>query len=202
MKMTQLKEILIKNRLWLLYLIIFLLSVSVTAAQNKVVVVPLFGDETSCCACEGTLSVGKRWCDNGNGTVTDMTTCLVWLQKADWGETKPWRSNTENDWDDAHSRAGMLYSGAPNANLSDGSVLGDWRLPTKTELIGITTGDEYVRSSNMQLFTGVQPSEYWSSSTQPSNPPWMAWRMLMSTGGVGIGYKEDDNYVWPVRAGN
>lgn len=44
--MTQFKKNLIKNRLWLLLFIIVLFSVSV-AAQNKVVVIPLFGDEQS-----------------------------------------------------------------------------------------------------------------------------------------------------------
>jgi hypothetical protein len=45
--MTQFKKNLMKNRLWLLLFIIVLFSVSVTAAQNKVVVIPLFGDEQS-----------------------------------------------------------------------------------------------------------------------------------------------------------
>ena len=35
--------------------------------------------------CEGTLSTGGRWCDQGDGTVKDMTNGLVWLKKADWG---------------------------------------------------------------------------------------------------------------------
>ena len=41
------------------------------------------------CTCTGTM-FGKRWCDNGDGTVTDLTTCLVWLKKADWGGQKVW----------------------------------------------------------------------------------------------------------------
>jgi hypothetical protein len=45
--MTQFKKNLMKNRLWLLLFIIVLFSVSVTAAQNKLVVIPLFGDEQS-----------------------------------------------------------------------------------------------------------------------------------------------------------
>ena len=38
--------------------------------------------------CEGTVSAGGRWCDQGDGTVKDMTTGLVWLKKADWGGAK------------------------------------------------------------------------------------------------------------------
>ena len=85
--------------------------------------------------CEGTLSPLGRWCDQGDGTVKDMTTGLVWLKKADWGGQYPL-------WDDlydpdAHHRAAQLWDGSPyegSAGLSDGSVEGDWRLPTKTEL--------------------------------------------------------------------
>ena len=43
--------------------------------------------------CEGTLSVGGRWCDQGDGTVKDMTTGLVWLKNAGWGGRKYFRSD-------------------------------------------------------------------------------------------------------------
>ena len=33
--------------------------------------------------CTGTLD-GTRWCHK-NGTVRDMTTGLIWLERADWG---------------------------------------------------------------------------------------------------------------------
>ncbi len=78
-----------------------------TAAQNKVVVIPLTDDGITC---KGTL-VGIRWCDNGDSTVTDMTTGLVWLKYADWGGKKPWRSDTSGDHDDADTRAGILQDG-------------------------------------------------------------------------------------------
>ena len=35
-----------------------------------------------CITCDGVLSDEGRWCDNEDGTVTDMTTGLVWLQNA------------------------------------------------------------------------------------------------------------------------
>jgi len=45
MMLKQLRKILTKNRLCLLLLTIFFLSVSVTSAQEKVVVIPLFDDQ-------------------------------------------------------------------------------------------------------------------------------------------------------------
>ncbi|MBF0524939.1 MAG: hypothetical protein HQK56_07565 [Deltaproteobacteria bacterium] len=43
----------------------------------------------ACVACNGTLSPQGRWCDNGNGTVTDMSTGLIWLKDASWGGKYP-----------------------------------------------------------------------------------------------------------------
>ena len=153
-----------------------------------------------CITCDGTLSPEGRWCDNLNGTVTDMETGLVWLQKADWGGTKPWRDSST--YDDAHTRAGLLYAGASGANLSDGSVVGDWRLPTKTELVGITQGTEYVRSATPRMFTGVHTYFYWSSTTFEGYT-YVAWHVDMYDGYV---FHDDKGYydfcVWPVRADN
>ena len=104
-----------------------------------------------------------RFMDNGDGTVTDLTTCLVWLQKADWGGAKPWEDCTTSH-DDAHSRAGILISGTVGANLSDGSVEGDWRLPTKTELVGggvfIDAGIHYV---HMMMEIGGFPERVYAA---------------------------------------
>jgi hypothetical protein len=156
---------------------------------------PIYGG----CTCSGTLN-GTRWCDNGNGTVTDLTTCLVWLKKADWGGRKPLRA--AGTVDDAPSRAGLLYAGATDANLSDGSVEGNWRLPTKTELYGVANGTEAVRTGNMRAFTGVKSYDYyWSSSTDASLNN-HAWIVRLDDGTVMTSWKDADGCVWPVRSGN
>jgi len=172
----------------------------------------VISSQKKCCTCEGTQSTGGRWCDNGDGTVTDMTTCLVWLKYADWGGQKAWR-NTSSEcggdgdpcYNDAHQRAGRLAngvtikSGETPVTLTDGSACGDWRLPTRTELEGITKGDEYVRDgTGGQLFEGVQQSFYWSSTTHASldNQAMMAW---MFDGSVSLTNKSTTLYVWPIR---
>lgn len=159
---------------------------------------------TACTQCTGTLSAGGRWCDNDDGTVTDMTTGLVWLKNASWGEGKLWRE--EGDYlnnDDAHTRAGILKAGSAGANLSDDSVEGDWRLPTKTELYALANGTEPVRYDTPRVFTGVQAGDYWSSTTRAdclSHAYWVGF----SDGYVDCGCASKDlyhNYVWPVRGG-
>ena len=80
-------------------------------------------------ACE----VSCRFVDNGDGTVTDELTNLVWLKDADC---------IGGSWSYTTDLVAGLHSSAPyNCGLSDGSEAGDWRLPTKDELQGIgTTG--------------------------------------------------------------
>ena len=157
-----------------------------------------------CGPCKGTRSAEGRWCDNGDGTITDMTTCLVWLKYADWGGQKPWEDCSTHD--DAHTRAGLLASGetistsGETVYLTDDSAVGDWRLPTKTELVGITTGNEYVRhGTGGQLFEEVQTVGYWSSSTDASDTS-KAWYVQMHYGDVSTTVKDGDAHVWPVRS--
>ncbi|MDY6989816.1 MAG: DUF1566 domain-containing protein [Thermodesulfobacteriota bacterium] len=157
-----------------------------------------------CCTCKGTL-VGTRWCDNGDGTVTDLLgydgkgKCLVWLKDASWGEDYSFWVNTQ-EGTNAHDRAAELNHGV--GGLSDGSVEGDWRLPTKIELYGLANGTEAVRWDEMRAFTGVENYDYWSSSTVAGDPSY-AWSVYMYNGVAYNGYaKSIPYYVWPVRGGN
>jgi hypothetical protein len=188
--------------------------------KDGVEILGVTGDYTgaACITCSGTMN-GTRWCDNGDGTVTDMLGFngvgkgLVWLQKADWGGTKNWRSHWTDCsfpdfkcYDDAHKRASSLTPDSTDANLSDGSVLGDWRLPTKSELYALTHGTEPVSSGNMRAFTGLQSYYfyyYWSSTTCQFSQFSVsdAWCVDQANGNLSAQYKGNSHYVWPVRAG-
>ena len=165
------------------------------------------GTSATCANCTGTLSAGGRWCDNGDGTVTDMTTGLVWLKKADWGGIRRWLCpcpcSDADPCDDANTRAGLLHDGASEAVLSDDSVVGDWRLPTITELDGLMHGTEAVLSDSQRMFTGVQAKYYWSSTTDADYPDlaW-AWSACLYDGFVYTDLKcQSYLHVWPVRGG-
>jgi hypothetical protein len=153
--------------------------------------------------CTGTLTPEKRWCDNGNGTIRDMTTGLIWLKMANWGgqsgQRPFWASMSSIP--NAADFAALLYAGAANANLSDGSVAGDWRLPTLTELKTLTSGTEPVSSVNPRGFTGIG-SAYWSSTAENNFSTVLAWYVNPASPPVVALYNKTITMgVWPVRDG-
>ena len=153
------------------------------------------------CMDGNTTTINSRFTDNGNGTVTDARTGLIWLRNANpWGVM---------NWADATSACASLASG--QAGLTDGSTAGQWRLPSKEELEGIGTDPPATWESGFPSvpwlmpgapFTNVQSSGYWSSTTDAGYPSY-AWGVYMDGGGVNSFSKSSNfYYAWPVRAGN
>ena len=154
---------------------------------------------------DGDLKKGVAWpnprfTDNGNGTVRDRLTKLIWLKKANAFGIRT--------WEQALSDANTLSSGS--AGLTDGSVAGDWRLPNVKELQSLIDFAYYNPAlsnavgtgqwTSGDAFAGVQSYSYWSSTTYAGNLTY-AWRVGLYGGVVGYGGKADGGYVWPVRAG-
>ncbi|MBA4367904.1 MAG: hypothetical protein C0403_09735 [Desulfobacterium sp.] len=145
-------------------------------------------------------SSSARFTDMENGTVRDNDTGLIWLKKAN--------AFDEMNWSDAMNAAADLSSG--EKGLSDDSVDGDWRLPTKEEWLAFmcqgfedpalvnTNGDGRWSTDGVEAFTGVISHYYWSSNEFSSEK---AWHAYMGDGKIYAGYKEYSRYynVWPVR---
>lgn len=134
---------------------------------------------------------GVRFTDNGDGTVTDNLTALIWLKNANCFGTRVWAL--------ALTDANGLASGS--CGLSDGSVAGNWRLPNGNELHSLIDATQ----SNPALpaghpFTGVQNDSYWTSTTVDYQPDG-AVVVGMSNGGPVGGFKTGAAYVWAVRGG-
>jgi hypothetical protein len=118
--------------------------------------------------------------DNGNGTVTDTTTGLVWYQ----GET------TAMDWEEA-----LIF--CEKLDLAGQS---DWRLPNIRELSSLVQEGQG-RAIDTAFFPGCRPSAYWSSTTH-SGFPSFAWHVdFKGDGGQESSNKERENYVRAVRGG-
>ena len=154
------------------------------------------GERYGGCVCNGHMvgNTGTRWCDNEDGTITDMIgyngsgACLIWLQNANcFGQAI---------WIDAISQAGGLRSG--QCGLNDGSFFIEWRLPTEMEMRMLTKGTDPVLSSSMQGFTNVQGNWYWSSSTSTTFTN-AAYVENLASGVYESTSKNDSLYFWAVR---
>ena len=129
--------------------------------------------------------------DNGNGTVTDNLTGLIWLKNANCFAIKNWTT--------ALSSANTLTNTV--CGLSDGSKAGDWRLPNLNELRSLldrTLSAPYLPAGHP--FTGVQSYYYWTSTIYAPNSSY-AWFVYLYTSRVGATHDSETLYVWPVRGG-
>jgi hypothetical protein len=157
-----------------------------------------------------TCANGASFEDNGDGTVTDCRTDLVWLKDAGCGNGLY--------WDDAMSYADGLNSG--ECGLTDGSAEGDWHLATIYELQGIGTDPPTswypfptpsvtwtMPGAPFQAVLGKIDSfqfYYWSSTEEVGNTAG-AWVTQMNDG---FSYPADKEpvgitgHAWPVRSAN
>lgn len=141
---------------------------------------------------DGDLQKGVSWptprfTDNGDGTVTDELTELMWTEDANL----PVGTKT---WQEALDYVAEL-------NKSAYLDYNDWRLPNRKELQSLTDFSQFspaLQSPNP--FNNVQTTYYWSSTNCiPCTD--FAWAVSMLSGRVGTGEMISDTYVWPVRGG-
>lgn len=141
---------------------------------------------------KGVAWPNPRFKDNGDGTVTDILTGLIWMENANCFVYK--------SWNDALAASNTLGDG--ECGLSDGSSPGDWRLPNVRELQSLVDYGRYNPAlPTGHPFTNVQSRYYWSSSTHAGSTSY-AWYVDMSDGKVGRNLKDNGSLVWPVRGGN
>lgn len=94
---------------------------------------------------------GAQLIDNGDGTVTDTETGLMW-QQDDGGY---------RNWNDAISYCENLILPAGGYD--------DWRLPNRNELQSIVDYTRYTPSINTTVFPNTMSACYWTSTTSAGN---------------------------------
>lgn len=160
-------------------------------------------------------AASPRFVDNGDGTVSDKKTCLMWEQKT--GTTGAYNvcpggptCGAVHDVSNAYAwTTGSPYN--PDgpaffrflAELNGPSPFAghdDWRLPTITEMQGIvdlSAGSPCIDP----VFGPTQSLGYWSSSTDQNDPAY-AWRVYFGYGYTAAYDKTSGYSVRAVRAGS
>lgn len=149
---------------------------------------------------KGVVSPSPRFTDNGDGTVCDSLTGLMWAKDANL-------DNGTMTWNDAIDYANNLSLGNGGCG-SCGTSYTDWRLPNVKELHSLIDFGQSVLSQpalpSGHPFTNVQTDFYWSSTSYVTLVD-NAWVINMGNGGVITNYKSpkvDGLYMWPVRDAN
>ncbi len=151
---------------------------------------------------KGVRLPSPRFGDNGDGTVTDYATGLIWLKKSDC-ITGNWQTALEN----IHS----LANG--QCELTDGSKAGDWRMPNRNEMVSM--GDR-VQGNQVQYFNHIFYTEdnkldqpailnniisdvyYWTSTTNATDTS-EAWTVFSCDFGIYNMTKNTSGYAMAVR---
>ena len=116
--------------------------------------------------------------DNGNGTVTDSETGLIWKQEP---------AAAAMTWQQA-----LAYSSNLNFNNQN-----DWRLANRNELQSIVDYQVYDPAIDSNIFPGITES-FWTSTT-PADSISSAYSVNFNSGAVSYSGKTGNQHVMAVR---
>ena len=139
-----------------------------------------------------------RFTDNGDGTVTDSLTGLIWLQDADCPASFPASLMT---WQEALDWVDDLNTTAIACTNYTPMTFTDWRLPNIKELLSLADYGRTPAIPRNKEFTNVR-HDYWSSSSFVKSPS-DAWMLNIVAGHSDRDFSKTLRTlsVWPVRGG-
>ena len=130
-----------------------------------------------------------RFTDNGDGTVTDHKTGLIWLRDAS--------ALGRLTWPEAVIACAALADW--QYGLTDGSNAEDWRLPNINELCSLIDRAQVDPAlPEGHPFVRVEPNVYWSATSYVCYPS-CAWLVGFGNGYVSTCGRTSTAHVWPVR---
>ncbi|SPD72161.1 hypothetical protein PITCH_A1210001 [uncultured Desulfobacterium sp.] len=160
------------------------------------------GDEIDCAGTgqDGEIQAGIQWpeprfYDNGDGTVTDYLTGLMWFKDTGLLGNMPWLDALDAIDD-------LNISPEDYNDTGYTAAYNDWRLPNRKELLSLI---DYSQSNpalpQIHPFN-IRVECYWSSTTD-ANLPNTAWQVYVLDGYLSNSTKTyNGSYVWPVRTVN
>jgi hypothetical protein len=175
------------------------------------------GNETSCADIgqDGELQAGAplRYWDNGDGTITDLNTGLMWEKKSDdesmhdIGNIYYWDRTAYPGFVPLY---GNIFDWVDELNNQAFAGHSDWRIPNYRELVSILDLERWDPAVDPIFHTGCTPGctvltcsctvsgLHWSSTTSPFNPV-NAWRVDFVGGFVDWYDKDFKIHVRAVR---
>ena len=139
-----------------------------------------------------------RFRDNGDGTVTDMESTLMWMRCSGgqrWLGKRCVGAASAYGWVDAQQHADKV-------NRDGAAFFNDWRVPALRELATITDRGCKNPRTNLSVFPGTPAAPFWSSTARPGESA--GERVLaLSFGaeGVMLARKDERFHVRLVRTG-
>lgn len=139
----------------------------------------------------GKMEAGERFVDNGDGTITDTITQLMWLKDGGCTGTADWQSAL----DTVHSlNAGTGAFQCQGLQVS----YDDWALPNRHQLRSLMSPERDLPALvDDHPFVDVQPF-YWSSTTGAAHPQ-KAYELFVGSGELHLTGKIRELSIWPVR---
>ncbi|MBI5756026.1 MAG: SBBP repeat-containing protein [Nitrospirae bacterium] len=143
---------------------------------------------------DGEVQAGMPWpdprfTDNGDGTVTDNLTGLMWTKDANLGSigfTSWW--------------VALDYVARMNAGVNPNFGYTDWRLPNINELKSLIGAERSPALPASNPFTNVVCNGHRSSTSLGTN---ICWNADVFSGAVSYGSKSNNGgCIWAVRSGN
>lgn len=162
---------------------------------NSCLLSTLFVSSISYAACSTSTKVDSIYLNNGNGTVTDNVTGLMWAQCTDGLSDATCTTGfaSTHNWADA-------FAAVKAANASSLMGHNDWRLPNVKELLSIIDKGCDNPATNSVLFPATQPGGYWSSSPDKQDNQ-QSYSVDFTSGSVDVSLKFAPHYVRLVRLG-
>jgi hypothetical protein len=160
---------------------------------------------------KGAVWPNPRFSDSGRGTVTDNLTGLVWLKNGNCTDDTVFGVSKSLHNGQLTFIASLLWSGALHSGscgLSDGSQVGDWRLPNRNELLSLVDASQATPVLPVgHPFSNVQLNGYWTSSVvvnshdgSQAQAYTLSWMLFMDSGVLNASVSSGGIYsVWPLR---
>jgi hypothetical protein len=151
--------------------------------------------QQTCVAGQSSLQL-TRFLDNGDGTVTDVDSKLMWMRCPSgqtWVDAQCTGQVTAFNWPDAVREANQM-------NRNGDAFFNDWRLPALRDLATITDrGCENPRT-NLTLFPGTPSSVFWTATPRPGGKSEdLAFALSFGAEGVLAASKDERFFVRFVR---